>query len=182
LKALVTKTDNYKINYKIYLREKAVEGLKELRVLDVFAGNNLLWNKFDKAKYYGIEIIKGKGKNLNANNLKVLPSLDLSQYNIIDLDSYGIPAHQIEALYNNLTLKKGTICIYTCISNGLSGVNKNLINHFGLSRICKKCKTLINKKNKELFYAFLFDKGVKQVFDYTVKSNSYDKTYGYFIV
>lgn len=47
---------------KVALRKRAVESLDKLRVLDLYAGNNILWSNFDKEKYYGVEIQKGKGK------------------------------------------------------------------------------------------------------------------------
>ncbi len=56
------KTDNASIVNKVALRKRAVESLDKLRVLDLYAGNNILWSNFDKEKYYGVEIQKGKGK------------------------------------------------------------------------------------------------------------------------
>ncbi len=43
-----TKTDNASIKSKIELRRRATERLPALRVLDLYAGNNLLWSMFKK--------------------------------------------------------------------------------------------------------------------------------------
>lgn len=175
------KTDNYKIENKIKLRQLATKDLTELKILDLFAGKNMIWSSFKMKKYYGVEKEKNKGKNLNADNIRIIPILDLSEFNVIDVDSYGIPVNQIAEIYKNKTLQKGTIIIYTCITNKMSSLNKVIIENFGLSKIYKKAQTLINGFAKEFFYAYLYSKGVKKVYEYQVKS-SFDKSYGYFIV
>ena len=87
--------------------------------MDLFCGiGNFSLQLAARAKQVcGIEVVKGKGKNLNADNIRVIKSLDLSQFNVIDCDSYGIPLKQIEELYENPTLQDGTIIIYTAIGN-----------------------------------------------------------------
>lgn len=177
------KTDNTGLDNKVYLRKEATEHLESLRVLDLFAGENRLWSTFEKEKYYGVEMEKGKGSlNLYADNLKIIPSLDLSKFNVIDCDSYGMPVKQIEALYRNNSLQKGTVIVYTCIGSALSGVNAELLETFGVSEMYKKIKVLINKKGTELFYGYLYHLGVKEVCEYEKKDNVYVKRYGYFIV
>lgn len=175
------KTDNASVSDKVYLRKLATKGMKNLRVLDLFAGDNILWGGFDTEKYYGVEKVKGKGKNLFADNLKVIASLDLSQFNVIDVDSYGIPFNQICELYKNSSLQDGTVIVYTCITNKMSSLNKECIEMFGLSKMYKKSKVLFNGLARELFYAMLERFGVKEVFYYQIKE-SFLKDYGYFTV
>ena len=176
-------TDNTNISDKVSLREQAVAGLDELRVLDLFGGENRLWSHFDCARYYGIEIEKGKGQNLRADNLRVIHSLDLTGFNVIDADSYGIPANQIKALYENWDLQEGTVVIYTCITNRISALSKAVVGHFGLDAINRKAGTLIRMKSAELFYALLYDLGVRKVYRYITKAvTNYHKEYGYFVV
>lgn len=86
-----TKTDNKSIANKIYIRKEAIKNLKQVKVLDLFAGRNVLWNNIKTDKYYGIDLEQNKGRNLTADTSKVFNSLDLSQFNVIDCDSYGIP-------------------------------------------------------------------------------------------
>lgn len=85
-----TKTDNKSVANKVFLRREGTKHLDSLRVLDLYAGNNVLWHNFEKEKYFGIEVKKGKGNNLNTNTRRVIDVLDFSEYNIIDCDSYGI--------------------------------------------------------------------------------------------
>ena len=176
-----TKTDNAHIESKINLRKLATKGLDELRVLDLFAGENKLWASFEKARYYGVEKVKGKGANLHTDNIRVIQSLDLSDFNVIDVDSYGIPANQIYELYQNDTLQKGTIIIYTCITNKMSGLNKCILDLFHLRDIYAKSKTIINGHAVEMFYGLLYSLGVRKVCEYEIKS-AYEKHYGFFVV
>lgn len=105
MKSTRTKTDNAHLRSKEHLRRLATDGMEDLRVLDCFAGNNTLWRTFPLSRYYGIEAVKGKGANLHADNLKVIPSLDLSGFNVIDLDSYGSCVKQLFAVFSNLSLR-----------------------------------------------------------------------------
>ena len=86
-----TKTDNKSIANKLFIRKEAIKNLKEIKVLDLFAGRNVLWNNIKTDKYFGIEIEKNKGKNLNVDVRKVFDNLNLSAFNVIDCDSYGLP-------------------------------------------------------------------------------------------
>lgn len=176
-----TKTDNAQIESKINLRKIATSGLDELRVLDLFAGENKLWKSFDKARYFGVEKVNGKGKNLYTDNIRVIQSLDLSEFNVIDVDSYGIPANQIFELYQNDTLQKGTVVIYTCITNKMSALNKCILDMFNLRKIYTKSKTTMNGEAVDLFYGMLYNLGVREVCEYEIKS-MYDKHYGFFFI
>jgi len=176
-------TDNTNSSYKVSLRAQATSALDELRVLDLFAGDNILWSAFKCARYYGIEKEKGKGRNLHADNLKVIGSLDLSQFNVIDADSYGIPANQLEMVFSNKTLRDGTVIIYTCITNRISALSKAVTIEFGLQKINRIAPTLIRGHSAELFHSFLYEKGVRKICRYTIRDGtSYYKEYGYFVV
>lgn len=176
-----THTDNSYVQSKINLRRLATKNLKEIKVLDLFAGENKLWSSFKLAKYYGVEKVKGKGKNLNADNIRVIESLDLSRFNVIDVDSYGIPANQIYKIYQNQSLQKGTVIIYTCITNKMSGLNKEIINMFNLGDIYKKCKVILNGYAIDMFYGMLYSLRIYKIVEYNIK-DKFDKHYGYFIV
>lgn len=182
MKAHSIKTDNYNVFHKKYLRKAATRDLNSLKVLDLFAGNNIIWKNFKMDRYFGIEIEKGKGKNLNANNVRVIQSLDLSGFNVIDCDSYGIPIKQIVKIFSNPTLKKGTVIIYTCIGNSISSLSKDFLEYFKLKEMYRKTKVLFNARSSEFFYAYLYDLGIRTVHEYEEKGTSFNKKYGYFVV
>ena len=179
MKAHSISTDNTELKNKIKLRKLGIQGLDTVKVLDLFAGENKIWRNIKTDRYYGIELEKGKGKNLYANNLKVIPSLNLSEFNVIDCDSYGIPFEQIGSIYKNKTLKKGTVIIYTCISNPLSSMNKQCLKMFNLEKMYRKNRVLINKLSISLFFEMLRKKGIKKVTEYEIKG-TYTKKYGFF--
>ncbi len=174
-------TDNDCVHQKVALRKKAIAALSSVRVLDLFAGKNEIWSHISTERYLGVEKIKGKGKNLHVDNVRLIKSLDLSKFNVIDCDSYGIPANQISELFRNKTILPGTIIIYTMCTNRISTMPKTLVHVSRLQHMQKKCPTLLNKLTAELFYAFLYSLGVKKVVKYTKKS-TFLKEYGYFTV
>ena len=61
------KNDNTEINKKRSLRQQATGHLNCLKVLDLFAGNNKLWQTFELSRYYGVEMdilsLENKVKN-----------------------------------------------------------------------------------------------------------------------
>ena len=174
-------TDNAFPEDKIRLRKQATEHLSELNVLDVFAGNNILWSNFDCHKYYGIEQQKGKGTNLWADNRKVLPALNLCGFNVIDLDSYGIPLTQIMQLFKNKTLQPGTVFIYTCIGNSMSTLPKPALKIFGIEEMYKEVPTLFNGYGRQYFHAYLYNIGVRKVYEIEKSTPQFEKIYGYFL-
>ena len=90
--------------------------------------------------------------------------------------------NQLDALYNNSTLQKGTVIIYTAISSPLSALNKVVVDSFNLQKLYKKCKVLFTNKSIDLFYGYLYKLGVREVREYEEKSPTFVKKYGYFTV
>lgn len=163
----------------------ATKGLESLRVLDLFAGEGKVWKQLDCDTYQGVEIQRGKNRDaIVGDNKKVIPRLDLSQYNVIDCDSYGVPATQIRLLYENNTLQDGTVIVYTCISNKVSTVPKTLQEYAGFAGdMYEKAQTLFNGWSIELFFDYLASLGVRSVTEYEEPpEHGYTKKYGYFVV
>jgi hypothetical protein len=166
---------------KVFLRCEATKHLDSLRVLDLYAGNNVLWCNFDKEKYFGIEVQKDKGKNLNVDTRRVIDTLNLSPYNVIDCDSYGIAFDIYNKILENESLQKGTIILYTAVVNAFTQMHGEGIKMFHLEKMFYKCSTLFNPKGIEFFYGMLGNYGVDKVNYYEVRDD-YLKHYGYFIV
>lgn len=174
-------TDNDGIDRKVRLRVEAIKGLAVVNVLDLFAGDNLIWSRIPCQRYYGIEAEKNKGRNLHADNRKIIPHLDLSTFNVVDCDAYGMPYEQIQLLFDNPTLQSGTIIIYTCISGVLNRLCVRMLSDYNLAEQYKRSRVLYNRYSAEMFHAMLHSHGVKQVFCYRTKK-SMSKEYGWFIV
>lgn len=173
-------TDNACLANKIELRRQATAPLEIIRILDLYAGNNTLWSDFNKEKYYGVDIEKNKGKNLTADNKRIIENLNLSEFNVIDCDSYGIPFDVMVKLFSNKTLQSGTVIIYTAITNRLSGLNSGCLKMYGVRKMYKKCHNLIVAKALDMFYGMLYNYGIRKVSFFEIKEN-FTKHYGYFI-
>ena len=100
---------------------------------------------------------------LCGDNSKILPILDLSEFNVIDLDAYGVPVEQIESVLNNPTLKKGSTIFITCIISTMGPVPYALGKYIGFSeQTMGKAKHLFNIRIKELMATMLYKLGVKK--------------------
>jgi hypothetical protein len=98
------KTNNSHLRPKVDLRVGAVKAIDKprVKVLDAFAGEGVVWRaveralpdvtfdylRIDKRKYDGPDTVYG-------DNLKILPALDLAEFDFIDLDAYGVPHKQL---------------------------------------------------------------------------------------
>ncbi len=174
-------TDNANLAKKIGLRVTATEHIENKKVLDLFAGENKIWKNIPTERYYGVEKEKGKGKNLHLDNRKIIGALDLSGFNVIDCDAYGIPYEQIEMLFENPTLQSGTVIIFTCISGVLNRLCVKAIKDYGIQKQYKRSRVLFNKYSRDMFLSMLYNHGVRKIWSYKIKSQM-EKEYGWFIV
>lgn len=170
---------------KIRLRVEAIESIPktEIRVLDCFHGYGLLWTEVKKRtekkiKVLGIEIDKEKHsphKVIYGDNEKIIPAINLREYDLIDVDAFGDSFHLIETI--NKRISKGTVIIYTQISVSMGGIHKSIINKSLSWGMYKTCRSLFIKKYVEFFESALFSIGVRTVWQF----NHGKKIYGYFI-
>lgn len=175
------KIDNSYLREKILFREIFIEKLKEKNVLDVFCGKFKIWDKIKKDNYLGIDQIKTDKIKLNGDNKKYLAILDLSKFNIIDMDAYGIPYQQLDILFKNNTLQKNTIIFFTFIQVFLGIIPEKLLNLYGYpNKMIKKIPTLFSKNGFEIFKWWLSTKKIKKI-KYIKYDKGYKKIYGMFI-
>lgn len=158
-----TKTDNKSIANKIFIRKEAIKNLKEVKVLDLFAGRNFLWNNIKTDKYFGIDIATNKGKNLNADTRQVFDSMDLSEFNVIDCDSYGIAFDLYKKLLTNKNVKKGTIILYTLITNEFTKIQNEAKKEFNFKHFYDKAPSLFNARAIEFFMRCLLIMELKKL-------------------
>lgn len=90
-------TDNSFLWDKIALRLNHIPLKEKLSVLDAYGGDGHIWNKI-KERYHGeIQILRcdqktnKKGVYIRGNNIKIMNGIDLSIFDVIDLDAYGYP-------------------------------------------------------------------------------------------
>ena len=178
-------TDNSKFAAKVKLRSEVVSkvGKDKVHVLDMFAGRSKLWNEIKKRfpdktiLVYSIE--KEKGKNmmaLNADNMKVVESLDLSKFDIIDIDAYGIPYTQLEKVFRK---NYHGYVIVTAISSMLGRIPNGLLSANNITRkMIDKIPTIFSPKMFQYLENYLYLCGVQQVIGYFLEKER--KYYFYF--
>ena len=93
----------------------------DCNVLDCYAGTGLIWRTIKertkrRINVLGMDLKKLQGIYLQGDNLKFLASMDISRFNIIDLDAYGVPYSQLEIIFSR-KLQAETIIFVTFIQS-----------------------------------------------------------------
>ena len=152
----------------------------ELNVLDVYHGKGLIWKSIinQSSKKINVLGIDEKGYDgiiqLKGDNVKFLKHIDLSMYDIIDLDAYGIPFKQLETIFNNHTLKKETTFFITFIQQYHGALQYKLLNYYGYSsKMIKKIPTLFYKNGFDKFKNYLAFKNIKSIKYYRINNKYY---------
>ncbi len=159
-------TDNSLLGYKVWLRVDHLP-TEPITVLDCFGGYGVVWDCVKRItgrndiRRLAIDKEKRKGA-VRGDNRKWLEGLDVSAYNIIDLDAYGIPFDQVNTLFTKHF--KGTV-FFTFIQSGMGTMPTKLLKANGISDPMRKaCPTLFGQIGWELWLDWLGLKGVKTVF------------------
>lgn len=154
-------------------------------ILDLFSADGALWNsvkEHKKLKITRVEIEKNrKGVYIQGENLKVLPSLDLSKYDIIDLDAYGTPIEQLEHIFSRVDELKDNVVIFgTYIQTMHGGLPFKMLYRLGYTHeMLEKAPSLCfrNPLDKLVDYLSTYtEKGVK-----TVHIQSYGNKHYFYI-
>ena len=148
-----TDNDDIGFGYKVSLR---VETAKEnQRVLDCYAGHGFIWNEVKKLTSLNINVTSIDSRDdktkpyLKGDNVKFIKALNLDNYDVIDLDSYGIPFQQLEIIFKKKF--KGIVHV-TFIQSVMGRLNNNLLLSLGYTKeMIKKCPTLFSKNGYEKF-------------------------------
>jgi hypothetical protein len=175
--------DNSRLEEKVRMRIEHVSDGD--RILDCYHGSGVIWKRIKAKKrieVIGIEKEKGKGSiALYGEYEKVIPRLDLSIFDIIDCDAWGIPHKALETLFHNPTLKEGTIIFYTFIQAGRGRCPDSILACAGISReMIKKCPTLFSGIAFDGFKEFLRRNGVGSIYDSYYQDGTTRNHYGFF--
>lgn len=170
------KTDNSYFLQKVAIRkEDVVDGMK---ILDCFSGYGTIWETIKRD--YDIDITSIEKRDTNriiytGNNIKLMEQLDLTKYDIIDLDAYGMPTEQLKII--SKTAREGQIIHFTFITVGFGGISESIKLAYGYSKEqIRQCPTLFNKEPFEQFKNFLYTLFGEKVIVYL--TNNINKYYG----
>lgn len=183
-----TGVDNSHLAMKVALRARHLPA-GNVSVLDCFAGDGVIWQKLS-AMYPGrvmvdsIEMARGKGApSFVGDNRKLLPALDLSVYNVIDLDAYGSPWDQVAAIMENPTRRPRATVFYTMIHSLFAGVPSLLRrgNDFTPAMTKVGCKVMADKWVWRAWCNALARYGVRELVDIRIpRRGMHEKRYGVF--
>lgn len=172
------KTDNSFFEEKVLLRMEAIRDVKTPVILECFAGKATLWREVEKRTGRTFDIVrieKQKRKcplpHLQGDNLKFLVGMDISRFNVIDLDAYGIPAELIEVIHAKGY--RGTLVI-TAIQSVMGRLPDIVLKAVGYSEnMIKKAPILLSSSGLEKFLKYLYIKGIRKVSGYFLDRKFY---------
>lgn len=174
------KTDNdpSMFDIKIELRERLIQDKDHYKILEAFGGDGKLWGYLKKkypSKQLDILRIDAKpdktGVYLKGDNVKFMASMDLTKFDIIDLDAYGMPFQQLQIVFES-GYKGPVVCTSIQTMNG--GLPHEFLLTLGFTKsMIKKCPTLFNLNGFDKMKSYLALKGVKKVLYYSKNRKNY---------
>lgn len=163
-----TKTDNHYTADKVALRVSMTEHLAEPRVLDVFGGHGVVWAAVTRQTGKRISRVAVDNRldlfdpHLHGDNTKIVKGLDLSRFDVVDLDAYGIPAALIHEVVVDKRFK-GVVFV-TAIQTMHGGMPKAICEGLGLPQsIFAECPSLVARRGWEFFKAWLATLGIREI-------------------
>ena len=110
--------------------------------------------------------------------MKILPSLNLNQFDIIDLDAYGVPFDQLDYIFS--TGFEGVVCV-TMIGTFFKMLPKKLLLHLGYSEeMIKKAPVLCCSNGLKKMFDYLEANGVRSVRGLLKQGAGKNKNYFWF--
>ena len=163
------KTDNTFLKAKIDLRLAVMGHINKnaVSVLDAYSGDGVIWDGIRKLSDKKLNILRidskqdKKGIYLKGDNKKFLNCLKLSNYDIIDLDSYGVPFEQCKIIFRS-NYKGWLIC--TFIQSQFGKLNKDLLLSLGYTdKMISKIPTIFNRHGMEKMMSYLYLNGIEEI-------------------
>ncbi len=166
-----TKTDNSYLAMKVKLRMDNLPAKKAIRVLDCFAGEGLIWREIQRQagskSFTVLSIDWGKRKDsrlaLSGDNRKFLASIDLKEFDIIDLDAYGVPYAQLKMILAR-DIHPGTIVFGTFLQSVMGALPRGMLHDLGYPpQMIKKVPKIFNRHGQDKLLAWLGNNGVQRI-------------------
>lgn len=164
--AQTKKTNNSYLGNKVDLRINYLPA-GDLSVLDCYGGAGKIWVAIGREtgrqiRYLPIDKLDyGVGLFLPGDNLVYLASLDLSRFNVIDLDAYGVPYQQLRVLFDKRFVGRVFITMNQTIVGELP---HDMLTEVGFSRaMLRMSPALCFRNGWQHFLDYLALMGVRQV-------------------
>jgi hypothetical protein len=171
-------TDNSFFDIKVKLRLDNLPKKNEIWVLDCFCGNGLIWQRIQqlrpnhKIKMLGIDKKTNTKKiHLIGNNLQFLSALNLSKFDIVDLDAYGVPYKQLRHILNAQPTSEDLTIYVTFIQSQYGSLPTGMLKELGYTEsMMSKIPTLFYRHGFEKFKQWLAQKGIRKINYYVDKT------------
>jgi len=164
-------TDNTYFYDKVAMRINHLPVKKNITVLDAYCGENKIWKTIEKQtnkniKIVPIDIKNKKGIYLKGDNIKYMMAMDLSRFDIIDLDAYGVPYHQLKLIFKTRATQKIKCTVFVTFNQTVFGqLPKNFLKDLGYtSKMVKKCPSLFNVNGLDKMIQYLALNGIKKIY------------------
>lgn len=153
----------------------------QCNVLDCYAGTGLIWRTIKekvsgpgrRINVLGMDRKKLQGIYLQGDNLKFLASMDISKFNVIDLDAYGVPYKQLKIIFSR-KLHKEVVIFITFIQSVYGRLPTDMLVELGYSpTMIKKCPSIFFRNGFEKFKQYLAIHGIEQIRYYTHVQKNY---------
>jgi hypothetical protein len=165
-------TDNSYIADKVMMRLRHLPDKPAITVLDAFAGDGTIWRQVRKMSDKQITVVSldqkpdKSGVYLQGDNIKFMAGMDLTRFDIIDLDAYGVPYDQLCLMTERAA--KGTVVFVTFIQSsgptGGGGLPHKMLVECGFSpSMAKKCQMMINRNGMEKMKCVLYQRGIRRI-------------------
>lgn len=163
-------TDNSFFADKVILRLQNLPDRENIKVLDCYGGRGRIWDEIarqtvgvKKIDVVSIEEKKYNRMYLRGDNRKFLKMMDLSKFDIIDLDAYGVPFEQLEIIFEK-SKKTNHFVFVTFIQVMMGALPKDFLNKLGYTdKMINKIPTLFNRNAFDKFCNYLYLKGIRDI-------------------
>jgi len=174
-------TDNSFPEEKIGLRTKHLPDKRKIRVLDCFAGDGTIWQSVQMQTEKSLIVTsiekedRGSALALKGDNVKWLRVLDLSKFDVIDLDAYGVPFRQLEILFGRIRKRTGKMHVFVTYIQRQPGVLPfGMLDILGYPRsMIRKCPTMFYREGWKKFLLYLGKRGVTEVIHRSYQKKHY---------
>jgi len=166
------KRDSRAEGLKVQLRLDHLPDKRKVKVLDAFAGRGNIWRRIREARthqHFDILAVETRGLNpgqIRLDNVRVMRSLKLADYDLIDLDGYGFPYRQLCEVFRQRP--SGAVIYVTCpmAQGGLTSLPFGMMRDLGYTdRMLAKCRTLCLRGQWGKVKQWLARQGVRQLYD-----------------
>jgi len=171
---------------KIQLRLDHLPDKRSLKVLDAFAGHGSIWTKVRAARplvSFDVLSVEKRGYlpgQVAIDNVRLMRSLDLAKFDVIDLDGFGFPYRQLCEVFRQRPT--GAVVYVTCPMGqaGLTTLPFGIMESLGYTRaMLAKCRTLCLRGQWGKVKAWLALQGVTRLFDRCYRAPGRPQEYHY---